>query len=69
MKSIVRVYVNENGKEVCKHKPAEILKAIAGNDHELDIDYLKENGRAKIGTLGDLVGETVKVGETTVEIK
>lgn len=69
MKSIVRVYVNENGKEVCKHKPAEILKAIASNNHDLDIDYTKENGHAKIGTLGDLAGETVKVGESTVEIK
>jgi len=69
MKSIVRVYVKENGREVCKQKPAEIMKAIAGNDPDLDIDYLKENGHAKIGTLSELSGQTVKVGENTVEIK
>ena len=69
MKSIVRVYVQENGKEVCKSKPADILKAIAGNDPDLDIDYLRENGHAKIGTLGDLSGETVKVGDGTFEVK
>jgi hypothetical protein len=68
MKTIVRVYTYPNGKEVCHSEVNKIIELLSKPAEELDLDYLKENGHAKIGTSRDLMGEEVKIGDTTLTI-
>jgi len=68
MKRIIRVYQWIDGKEVCHHDPNVIARLILETKVELDIDYFKENGHAKIGSSRDLIGEKVKIGEKVFEV-
>ena len=68
MKSVVRIYVQENGKENCIKEPKRIIDALTNPKEEIDLDYLMENGHAKIGTSRDIMGEEVLVHGVKVKV-
>jgi hypothetical protein len=68
MKEIIRIYIYPDGKETCVKDPEEMVKLLTNPSEELDLDYNDSRGHAKAGTSRDLIGETVKVGESTIEI-
>jgi hypothetical protein len=68
MKTVVRIYVQVNGKEECIKEPKAIIKALTSPKAEIDLDYTMENGHVKIGTSRDLMGQEVLVNGLPVRI-
>jgi hypothetical protein len=62
MNEIVRLYLYENGKEVCVKEPEQMLNLLATATDEIDLDYHDHRGHAKAASSRDLIGQTVKVG-------
>jgi hypothetical protein len=68
MKTIVRLYLQEGGKEVCVKEEREMIKILANPTEDIDLDYHDARGFAKIATSRDLIGQTVKIGDSELEI-
>ena len=68
MKTIVRLYIQEGGKEVCVKDEKSMIKILANPTADIDLDYHDARGFAKIATSRDLIGQTVKIGDSELEI-
>lgn len=68
MNQIVRLYFNENGKEVCVKEPLQMFNLLLNAKEEIDLDYHDHRGHAKAASSRDLIGKTVKIGEQELEI-
>lgn len=68
MKTIVRLYVIEGGKEVCVKDERLMTRILANLTEEIDLDYHDVRGHAKMATSRDLIGQTVKIGDSELEI-
>lgn len=68
MKSILRLYIQQDGKEVCEKDPAKIAELLKSPEQEYDLDYSDIRGHVFMATSVDLIDETVKVGEGIILI-
>jgi hypothetical protein len=68
MNEIVRLYLEQNGKEICIKDPAEMARLLSSVTEEIDLDYHDPRGHAKAGSSRDLIGKTVKIGDHELEI-
>jgi hypothetical protein len=68
MKTVVRLYIQKGGKEVCVKEEKEMIKILSNPKEEIDLDYHDARGFAKIGTSKDLIGQTVIIGDSELEI-
>ena len=68
MKQIVRLYLQQEGKEVCVKDEKEMIKILSNPKEEIDLDYHDARGFAKIATSKDLIGQTVIIGDSELEI-
>lgn len=62
MTTILRIYQEVDGKEVCIREPKEIVKILSKPKQEIDLDF-EQGGRVKMGSSSDFIGQTVKIGE------
>lgn len=67
MKSIIRVYQIVDGKEQCTQDPDQILKIVSSAKEDIDLDWI-QGKQCKISSSRELIGETVKIGDTQIEI-
>jgi hypothetical protein len=68
MNEIVRLYLYENGREVCVKEPEQMFNLLANATEEIDLDYHDHRGHAKAASSRDLIGKTVKIGDLELEI-
>lgn len=70
MKKIVRLHVFDRklGREVGINDSNDIIKRLNKVKEDTELDYL-EGGSVKMGTSRELIGETVMIGEDTLEIR
>ena len=68
MNEIVRLYLYENGREVCVKDPEQMFNLLAKAADEIDLDYHDKHGHAKAAGSRDLIGKTVKIGDLELEI-
>ena len=68
MKTILRLYIQEDGKEVCERDPAKIANMLKEPAQDYDLDYSNARGHVFMGTSSELIGETVQVGDEEFEI-
>lgn len=67
MKEILRLYVEVKGQDVCIKDPKEMIKILSKPKVDIDLDF-EYDGRAKMGSSRDFIGQTVKVGDHELEI-
>lgn len=68
MKTILRLYTQENGKEVCEKDPIRIAELLKSPVQEYDLDYCDVRGHVFMGTSLDFVDQNVRIGEETLTI-
>ena len=68
MKTIVRLYLQQGDKEVCVKDEPGMIKILSAPTEDIDLDYHDERGFAKIATSRDLIGQTVIIGDSELEI-